>query len=85
MRIPTVEFTRSMKMVSETNYTSCSDLQYADRIGMSYVLESEKIYFNGGHIYFILAKVIDESRAELYGGIKISAYFDYTFNIPSLN
>ena len=52
-----VVLTRTMKMVSKTNYTSC--IEYNDpNDGWLYTLESERIYFNGGHVFFSLQKTV---------------------------
>ena len=67
--IPNIVLTRTMEMVSETNNTTARQIMRGPRLhsnhGWVYTLESEKIYINGGNIFFKLCKTIKYGISEL--------------------
>ena len=69
LSIPKVVLSRTMKMVSETNCSYFHEWENGE--SCSYILESEKISFDGGHIFFILVK------RKKYGSIKIFPYTEF--------
>ena len=74
LNMPNVVFTCTMEMVSESNHTFV--LPHNDfNEDLSYMLESERTYFNGGHIFFVLEKNIK------FGTIKIYTRFILVFFI----
>ena len=57
MSIPKVVLTRTMNMVSDTNCSLATQLLDPND-GWSYRLYSERLYINGGYIFFVLQKNI---------------------------